>query len=187
MLSRFSRTSYATAFSGHARVPVNRPFDGTTSLQRHPAHPALLATRHLRPTSHSGQVAILAHSTGWPFCLMIRTVNPAEQPTSDTPAPAIAVFEPDQVEIPARYATPTRERVTLSARAQNIQAALVDRMVREGWVDLRAVPDSSELLEIALEHAARTLATTRWDRVLEASQSARSGRPSKLSARRRRR
>ncbi len=169
-----------------APLPATPPGHGGTSATR--------PTRRFWPsgnlaTSASGRVALLADSTRWHLCRIIRAVTPAEQPNPDAPVPAIAVFEPepDQVEIPARYATPTRERVTLSARAQNIQAALVERMVREGWVDLRAVPDSSELLEIALEHAARTLATTRWDRVLEASQSARSGKPSKPSTRRKKR
>jgi hypothetical protein len=56
-------------------------------------------------------------------------------------------------------------------------AAMLERMIREGWVDLLAMPDESELIEIALEHAARSIAKTRWDSVAEDSKQARGADP----------
>ena len=79
--------------------------------------------------------------------------------------------------IPERYHVEGRKRITLSPRAQNILAAMLDRMVREGWVDLLAVPDEAELIEIAIEHAARSLEKTRWDHVADESRAVRKGRP----------
>lgn len=86
--------------------------------------------------------------------------------------------------IPERYHVESRKRITLSPRAQNILAATLDRMVREGWVDLLAVPDESELIEFALEHAARTIEKTRWDLVADESRAARKGRPKEKRTRR---
>jgi hypothetical protein len=104
----------------------------------------------------------------------------AQKNDDELPEGAVAelrVFAPEPEGIPQRYDSETRSRITLSPRAQNIMAAMLDRMVKEGWVDLLDVPDQSELVELALEHAARTVGTTRWDNVVTESRAARKKPP----------
>lgn len=137
-----------------------------------------LGGRPARPLGSPGHLVVAL--LGNPNHSWSAMAEPAPTNDNESPDGAVAelkLFEPEPDPIPQRYHSETRSRITLSPRAQDIMAAMLHRMVREGWVDLLHVPDQSELVELALEHAARTVGTTRWDNVVTESRAARKKPP----------
>lgn len=166
------REGPSAAWSAWSAGPINRKVRLTPRAghpQGHLAPPGHLVIALLGDPNHSWSVAEHAQK------------NDDEAP--EGAAAELKVFEPEPDPIPRRYQAETRSRITLSPRAQDIMAAMLHRMVREGWVDLLHVPDQSELVELALEHAARTVGTTRWDLVAAESRAARK-KPSLAPAKR---